>query len=250
LGVVIAAAQTTARIWVDDDTTAGSRRTWYDGVGYEKVFTAAGDRVIGIDFNKTNSPAAPSQSMFRIVSGSSTTSQNPTNVVKRVGACTVQLSKSSTVPFDFRGANGDTTRVIPGGATGLSFLVADFIGARDGTINIGISNLSAGPYLFRSYHLDTLTSANLGYAQGSSSATPNTTRALVAGTLRAITQPTALGSAGLGTNFISDPDIPTLSFPFVADGTNQVVINLSSIYTNGVDRFILLNGFEVFRGLP
>ena len=109
----------------------------------------------------------------------------------------------------------------------------------------------AGTYLFRSYHLDTFTnSVNLGYAQGSSSSTPNTLRAHVAGSLEAIVQPTYLGALGLGTTFISDADIPTLSFPFVADGTSQVAIDLSTMYTNGVDRFILLNGFEVFSTLP
>ena len=162
----------------------------------------------------------------------------------------MHLSKSSATPFDFRGANGDSTRVIPGGPTSLSFLVADFIGARDGTINIAISNLTAGDYTFRSYHLDTLNAANLGFAQGSSSSTRNLISAHIDGVLQATTQPTALGPAGLGTNFISDADIPTLAFPFHADGSNAVHINLSAAYTNGLDRFILLNGFEVLRALP
>lgn len=250
LGVIVVSAGGTAQIYIDDDATTGSRCTWYDGVGYEKVFSAMGERIIAIDCNKTNVPGAPSQAMFRSLSGSSTVSQNSTNILKLVGSYAVQLSKSSVIPFDFRGANGDPSRLIPGGPTSLSFLVADFIGGRDGTIQIGISNLPAGIYLFRSYHLDTFNSSNLGFAQGSSSATRNTLRAHVGGTLEAITQPTALGSAGLGTNFISDTDIPTLAFPFSSDGSNTVAINLSTLYTNGVDRFILLNGFEVFTCYP
>lgn len=250
LGVVVVAAGGSAQVSVDDDGTIGSRATWYDGVGYEKVFSSVGERIIAIDCNKTNALAAPSQGMFRSISGSSTTSQNSTNIIKAVGDYTLRLSKTSTSPFDFRGANGDTTRLIPGGATSKSFLVADFLGTRDGTINIAVSNLAAGTYLFRSYHLDTFNSVNLGYAQGNSSTNRNTLRAHVGGSLQAMTQPTALGTPGLATNFISDSDIPTLSFAFAADGTNVATINLSTLYTNGVDRFILLNGFELYTTAP
>jgi len=34
------------------------------------------------------------------------------------------------------------------------------------------------------------------------------------------------------------------------DGSNAVNINLTTLYTNGVDRFIFLNGFEVFSTVP
>ena len=107
LGVVVVPAGGTAQVCIDDDTTVGSRCTWYDGVGYEKVFGALGERIIAIDCNKTNSPVAPSQAMFRVLSGSSTRSQNSTNITKQVGPYTVQLTKESTANFDFRGANGD-----------------------------------------------------------------------------------------------------------------------------------------------
>jgi hypothetical protein len=110
--------------------------------------------------------------------------------------------------------------------------------------------LSAGTYLFRSYHLDTFNSGNLGYAQGSNSVTANTLRAHVNGAFQAIVQPTALGTSGLNTNFISDADIPSLAFPFSADGSNVANINLSTMYTNGVDRFIFVNGFEVRATSP
>ncbi len=250
LGVVVVTNGGTVQVYVDDDTTTGSRATWYDGVGYEKVFGALGDRVVAIDFNKTNTPGAPSQAMFRSVFGSSTTSQNSTSVTKQIGSCTIRLTKTSATAFDFRGANGDSSRAIPGGPTSLSSLVADFIGARDGTINLALSNLTSGTYLFRSWHLDTFTSGNLGYAQGINATTPNVLRAQITNSLVGIIQPTALGSSGLGTNWISDTDIPTLSFPFTADGSNTVMINLSTIYTNGVDRFILMNGFEVDATTP
>lgn len=254
LGVVVVPAGGTVQVWVDDDPTAGSRRTWYDGVGYERVFGALGERILAMDFNKTNTPGAPLQARFRSVTGSSTSSQNPTNFTKHAGPYAVRLFKTSATGFDFRGANGDSpdfsARQIPGGPTSLSSLVADFIGTRDGTINLSISNLAAGTYVFRSYHLDTFNSSNLGFAQGSSATTPNTLRAHVAGSLEAIAQPTALGISGLGTNFISDANIPTLAFPFQADGSSAVGINLSAIYSNGVDRFILLNGFEVYSTTP
>ena len=250
VGVVVLTNAGAVQLFVDDDASIGSRTTWYDGVGYEKVFDSLWDRVIAIDFNKTNTPGAPSQAMFRTVSGSGPPSQNTTLISKHVGASTVRLTKTSAITFDFRGANGDATRWIPGGPTSLSSLVADFIGTRDGTINIGISNLAAGTYLFRSWHLDTFNSGNLGYAQGSNATTANVLRAHVNGVLEAIVQPTALGSSGLNTNFISDADIPTLAFPFAADGSNVATINLSTIYTNGVDRFILVNGFEVRSTSP
>lgn len=251
LGVVVVAAGGTAQVCIDDDATIGSRRTWYDGLGYEKVFGALGERIIAVDCNKTNSPVAPSQAMFRILSGSSTLSQNGTNITKQVGAYTVRLTKETSANFEFRGANGDSTRTIPGGPTSRSFLVADFLGARDGTIQIAISNLAAGTYLFRSYHLECFTSAaNLGYAIGASSTTANTLRAQVGGALEAIVQPTSLGAPGLNTTWISDADIPTLSFPLVADGIGQATIVLSTLYTNGVDRFIFVNGFEVFSTAP
>jgi hypothetical protein len=250
LGVVAVSSNGSTQIFIDDDATTGSRRTWFDGVGYEKIFSTLGERIIAIDCNKTNVAGAPSQAMFRTIGGSSTTAQNKTNVTKLFGPYSIQFSKMSATPFDFRGPNGDTTHLIPGGQTSLPFLVADFIGSRDGTINLSISNLSAGTYFFRSYHLDTFNGVNFGFAQGSSSISQNTLRAHVGGELKAIVQPTALSAPGLNTSFISDPDIPILSFPFAANGSDPVTIQLSTIYTNGVDRFIFLNGFEIFSTAP
>ncbi len=250
IGIAIVAKGGNAQVCVDDDLTTDLNRSWYDGVGYEKAFEDLAGRIIALDFNKSNAPAAPSQALFRSVRGSTATFQNSTNIVKHVGPYSVQLTKSSPLPFDFRGANGDGSRNIPGGPTSLSFLVADFIGARDGTINIGISNLASGTYLFRSYHLDTFNSSNFGFAQGTSSTTQNTLRAQVGGVLEGIVQPTVLGSVGLATNFISNVDIPTLSFPFVSDGSNAVKIQLSTVYTNGADRYVFMNGFEVFHTTP
>lgn len=250
LGVVTVDSGGTAQIRIDDDTTTGAQRTWFDGVGYERVFSSPGERVVAIDFNKTNVAGAPSQAMFRTIGGSSVTSQNPAHITKLFDPCTIFVSKTSPTPFDFRGPNGDATLRIPGGQTSLPFLVADFIGSRDGTINLSISNLSAGTYLFRSYHLDTCNGTTLGFAQGNSSAMPNTLRAYFDGKLEAIVQPTALSAPGLNTTFISDADIPTLSFPFTANGIDLVSIQLSTIYTNGTDRFIFLNGFEIFSTKP
>ena len=250
LGIAVVSAGGVVQVYVDDDATSGAQCTWYDGVGYERAFGALGERIIALDCNKTNAPAVPSQALFRSLSGSSTTSQNSTNIVKHVGPYALRVSKTSSTRFDFRGANGDATRIIPGGPNNLSFLVADFLGARDGTISIAISNLAAGPYLFRSYHLDTFNSGNLGFAQGSSPTNQNTLRAHIGGALQAILQPTAIGGSGLGTNFISNAEIPMLAFAFEADGTSPVTINLSTLYSNGADRFIFINGFEVFAATP
>jgi hypothetical protein len=129
-------------------------------------------------------------------------------------------------------------------------LVSDFIGSRDGIIRIQISNLPAGTYLFRSYHLEPISSSGLGYAQGISSVVPNTIQARLGSAIEAIVQPTSMSSAGLNTTFIGDADIPTITFPFSADGSSPVTIELTSLYGSGATKYILLNGFEVFSTIP
>ena len=117
-------------------------------------------------------------------------------------------------------------------------------------MDISVTNLPAGDYLFRSYHLDSFTGSALGFAQGSSPTSPNTIEAHLSGSIRDSVQPTALGAAGLNTTFLEDSAIPTIGFPFSHDGTSTLVISLSSTQANGTNRFLLLNGFELFRANP
>jgi hypothetical protein len=123
----------------------------------------------------------------------------------------------------------------------------DFIATRAGAMTVNISGLPAGNYLWKSYHLDSFTGANLGFAQGSATTTPNVIEARVGETLKGAVQPTALGSSGLGTTFIDDGQVPTLIFAFTHDGIGDAGVDLSTTQSNGTDNFLLLNGFEVFQ---
>ena len=117
----------------------------------------------------------------RVVAGSATQSTNASSYVKRFGTREVTVSQPGGVKLEFRGANGDTSRAIPGGDTSLSFLVSDFIGTREGAIDLTLTGLAPGNYVFRSYHLDPFTGSGLGFAQGSTATTPNTIEARVDG---------------------------------------------------------------------
>lgn len=207
----------------------------------------AGSRVFGIDFNRTDTPGSPSQAMFRVIGGSHNRANNAATYMKQIGSIRATITQPGGAVFEFHGANGDDTRAIPGGDTSRSFLVADFIATRKGSIDISICGLPAGAYIFRSYHLDPLTLGNLGFAQGATTKTPNTIEARLAGTVRASVKPTALGSPGLDTTFISDARIPTLILPFTHNGNSQIVIELRSTIPNETENFLLMNGFEILK---
>ena len=207
---------------------------------------APGTRILGVDFNRSDAFAAPSQSLFRIISGSTTQADNDSSYTKTIGSRQVTVNQPGGVNFEFSGANGDNSRAIPGGDTSLSFLVADFIASREGALDIEITGLPAGGYFFRSYHLDTFTGSALGFAQGNTNTTRNTIEAEIGGVLQTSVQPNALGAAGLDTTFIADSQVPTLGFYFSHDGSSPLVIQLRAIESNGSDTFLLLNGFEIF----
>ncbi len=202
-----------------------------------------GVRLFGIDFNSNESPGSPSYSGLRVIAGSSGTASPLT---KKIGNVTVTVATADDSAFEFRGANGDSSRAIPGGDLSRSFLAADFIASRTSALEITFENLEAGTHLWTSYHLDSITGTNLGFASGTSPTSPNTIEARVAGELQDSTIPTSLGTAGLGTTSIADTDIPALAFAFTHDGSGPVTIELSATETNGADRFLLLNGFEIY----
>ena len=223
----------------------------------EVAFTPAGTPplipgplVFGIDFNRNDALGSPSQSMFRVIGGSVTQENNASSYVKNIGPIQAAITQPGGTAFEFRGANGDGTRAIPGGDTSRSFLVADFIATREGAMDLSITGLPAGNYVYRSFHLDTFTSANLGFAQGTTTTTPNTIEARLGGVVQDLVQATALGSSGLNTTFINDAQIPTLLFPFTHDGTTPLVVELRSTFSNGADNFLLLNGFEILQANP
>lgn len=218
------------------------------GTAYAAPVT--GPRLFGIDFNRNDARGSPSQSMFRIIAGSANQGSNSATYHKTIGPHQITINQPGGTLFEFRGANNDSSRAIPGGDTSRSFLVADFIATRKGGLDITITGLAAGNYLFRSHHLDTFASANLGFAQGASPSTPNTIQARLGGVTMATVQPTALGSSGLNTTFISDAQIPTLLFPFTHDGSSPLVIQLRSTVPNATANFLLLNGFEILGEAP
>ncbi|MGI9240662.1 MAG: hypothetical protein ACR2RV_07670, partial [Verrucomicrobiales bacterium] len=111
-------------------------------------------RVLGIDFNRGDCPGAPTYSGVRTVSGSATQADNPTSLAKQIGAVSITLATGDGSALEFRGANGDASRTIPGGDLSRAFLVSDFAGSRSGSLRITLSGLPAGTYLWTSYHLD------------------------------------------------------------------------------------------------
>lgn len=256
LGEVTVSGGSPVLVYLDNSQTGGSnRRAWYDGVGYQPVGQVTGTTtytpVLGIDFNRNDTLGSPSQTGFRVVAGSAASqAANAPSYTKTIGAHQVTISQPAGANFEFRGANGDSTRAIPGGDTSRSFLVSDFIATREGTIDIRISGLAAGDYRFRSWHLDPLTGSALGFAQGLSTTARNLIEAQAGGLTRDAVEPTALGSAGLNSTFISDSQIPTIEFPLRHDGASPLVIRLRAIDSNGSERFLLLNGFELSRENP
>ncbi|MFT6862853.1 MAG: hypothetical protein ACJAVK_001413 [Akkermansiaceae bacterium] len=167
-----------------------------------------GQRLLGIDFNRSDALGSPSQSYLRVISGSIIQEDNSAAYTKKIGKYQIIVAQPDGTAFEFRGANGETGRAIPGGDISRSFLVADFVATREGSMTVSISGLPAGEYLWKSCHLDPITSANLGFAQGSNPTTPNVIEARIGGILKGTVQPTALGASGLGTTFIDDGQVP------------------------------------------
>ena len=229
-------------------STTTDNRTWYDGVGYTLSVlppVVSDVHFMGIDFNRDDALGSPSQSLFRIISGSTIQASNTYSYTRTIGSSTITVSQPGSVGFEFRGANSDSTRAIPGGDISTSFLVSDFIATREGGLEISMVDLPAGDYIFQSFHLDTYTGSDLGFAQGSSASTPNTIVLRIDGELKDYIQPTALGSAGLNTTFIDNDQVPTLAGAFSHDGLGPVTITLSSTETNAANNYLLLNGFEL-----
>ena len=255
LGQVTVTNGSAVNVYLDHFNTSGAgRRAWYDGVGYQPVNAtpaATYSRVLGIDFNRDDAPGSPSQSGFRVISGSAANqAANVASYTKKIGPHEVTVSQPVGSPFEFRGANTDSTRAIPGGDISMPFLVSDFITTRQGSIDIGVNGLAAGDYRFRSRHLDTFTGSALGFAQGTTSTTPNLIEARINGLVRASVQPNTLGSAGINTTFINDGQIPTLDFTFHHDGVSPLTIKLRALRPNATENYLLLNGFEILQKDP
>ncbi len=256
LGQVTVAGGGAVDVYLGNTNTGGaSRRAWYDGVGYQPVGQANAPvtytPLLGVDFNRSDALGSPSQSGFRVLSGSAADqAANAPSYTKTIGARQVTVSQPEGTNLEFRGANTDSTRAIPGGDTSLSFLVSDFIATRRGAIDLRITGLAAGDYRFRSWHLEPLTGSTLGFAQGAGPTTPNTIECQISGLTRDAVQPTALGSAGLNTTFINDGQIPVLDFAFSHDGGSPLTLKLRALQPNGGDNFLLLNGFELLQANP
>jgi acetyl esterase len=256
LGQVTVVGGSAVDVFIDNNLVGtNSWRVWYDGLGYqlmgEEPDTTTYTRVLGVDFNRNDALSAPSQSGFRVISGSAANQvANAPSYSKTIGTHQVTITQPDGTNFEFRGANGDSTRAIPGGDTSRSFLVSDFIATREGEIEIKITGLAAGNYQFRSWHLDTITGSALGFAQGTSTIARNLIEAQVGGLTRDAVEPTALGSAGLNSTFINNSQIPTLEFPISHDGGSTLTVRLRSIDSNGTERFLLLNGFELLLENP
>lgn len=255
LGEVTVSEGSAVKVFLDNSNTAGSsNRAWYDGVGYQPIVpgtTTTYTPVLGIDFNRDDALGSPSQSGFRVISGSAADqAANAASYFKTFGPRQVTVSRPDGSNFEFRGANTDSTRAIPGGDISMSYLVSDFIATRGGAIDISITGLTAGNYRFRSRHLDTFAGSGLGFAQGSGATTPNTIECRIGGLTRDTVRPTALGSAGLDTTYVNDSRIPSLDFTFTHDGGSPLTLKLRALESNGTDNFLLLNGFQLLQETP
>ncbi len=253
LGQVTVSGGSAVNVYLDNSLSSSNNRAWYDGVGYQpmNVDTTTYTSLLGVDFNRGDALGSPSQSGFRIISGSAANqASNAPGYTKTIGTRQVTVSQPDGANFEFRGANTDSTRAIPGGDISLSYLVSDFIATRKGAIDIRITGLAPGDYRFHSWHLDTFTGSGLGFAQGAAATTPNLIEAQIGGLTRDAVQPTALGPAGLNTTFLNNSQIPELDFRFTHDGSSPLVIRLRSHQPNGSDNFLLLNGFQLLKANP
>lgn len=253
LGQVTVSGGSVVNVYLDNSLSSSNNRAWFDGVGYQpmSVDTNTYTSLFGVDFNRNDALGSPSQSGFRTIAGSaSNQASNAPGYNKTIGARQITASQPDGVNLEFRGANTDSTRAIPGGDTSLSYLVSDFIATRKGAIDIRMTGLTAGTYRFRSWHLDTITDSTFGFAQGVNATTPNLIEAQISGLTRGVVQPTALGSVGLNTTYISDAQIPSLDFGFTYDGSSPLTIKLRALYSNGSDSFLLLNGFQLLKANP
>ncbi|BCX48637.1 hypothetical protein HAHE_25450 [Haloferula helveola] len=232
----------------DDDGTPDGVEV-AQGTDPTDAASVLGVPLVAIDFNRNDSLGSPSQSGFRVIGGSNTQAENSNSYVKQVGALQVTVSRPESTEFEFRGANGDGSRDIPGGDTSLSYLVSDLIATRDGAIDIEVTGLPAGDYVFRSYHLEPFNSTAMGFAQGSTNLLPNTVEGRVGGVLKGSVQTNALGAPGLNTTFIHDGNIPTLAFPFSYDGTGPMTVQVTATDSGSGGTFLMMNGFEILNAL-
>ena len=232
---------------------SNTTRVWYDGVGYQPVDrpTPTYTRLLGVDFNRDDVLGSPSQSLFRVVSGSAANqTANASSYAKTIGGKQLTISQPDAVKFEFRGANGDSTRAIPGGDTSMSYLVSDFIATRSGAIDLTITGLAAGNYLFRSYHLDTFTGSGPRLRAGNhhhhAQHDPGQDRRRGAGK-RPAHGPGDRRSQHHLHQRQPDPDAFLRLHPRRRRPAHHRTARHES---NGSDSFLLLNGFELFQANP
>ncbi|MEM9081047.1 MAG: hypothetical protein AAGC74_10185 [Verrucomicrobiota bacterium] len=205
--------------------------------------------VLGVDFNCNQHLASPTQARFRTISGKHNPLENSFLYLKRFGEITTIILNASQNPFEFRGANGDPTREIPGGPTSYSFLVSDFIATRDGSITIFISGLTSGTYRFQSFHLDSSTAESFSFAQGNTPNVPATLQALIQNEVVATSTANSLGSRGLASTVLTNQELPSLKFERAIFEAQPLHITLQTT-TTAPTGFVLLNGFKIERLLP
>jgi arylsulfatase A-like enzyme len=201
------------------------------------------DPVIGVDFNCSDAQAAPSQMFCRVVSGSADAAKNPERYRVQSGPVRMEIAQPGGSRFEFHGANAEKNRAIPGGDTSLSYMVADFLVVRKGVLDLTVSGLPAGEYLFQSFHLDTTTSD----PPACDPASEIEARIGGKGKRLAKVRPVSLAPVGLHTTFLDDSQVPTLSFAFHSDGTSPIAIRLAARGSDGSASPLILNGFRIFR---
>ncbi|MFC4995683.1 hypothetical protein [Rubritalea tangerina] len=213
---------------VSDSDGDGSDDGQERQLGTDPNTPANAERLFGIDFNRSDSLGTPSQSRFRVISGSQNSAENTSEYWKKIGMYQVKVSQVEGEALRFLGGNGDSSRAIPGGQLSCSYLVTDFVGTTaESGLQIEFFGLPAGVYYFRSYHIDSYTGSGFGYAQAMSPELRNTVLARHGAKVLANTQPTCMGVLGLNTTSLNDRQIPMLRFALQHDGDGPLSLQLS-----------------------
>jgi acetyl esterase/lipase len=222
----------------------GEKRTFYDGIGYQRIDTTAYPLIFGVDFRSDDQIGPPRASRFSIVAGSSRQGENADSYRRKNGRYDVVISQPYGTNLEFRGA-GSEGRIIPNTKDVIGGLASGFIGSRAGAIDIHIHGLDAGRYRFKSSHFDPNTDGTLGFAQGTTPTSPNLIECQIGGLIRGAVEPASMGTPGINSTSVDKDQIPVIEFDFTHDGTSPLKIRFRSTRSNETEAFLLINAFGI-----
>lgn len=198
---------------------------------------ASASVVFGVDYGFTGQDIYPDHQ-----AGTGLNSGNPAPpFVVSDGTVTASLSgtdSSGLAQFQFR-APPQTDRDDVSGSS-VDDLVEDLVVARDsansavtGNMQLTLTGLAAGDYIFRSYHNENTNVSGFGELQ-------QTITALIGGDVQDST--TAFDFGHLAT--ISESDLRFVEFQITSDGSSAIVIDYTAV-AGGSPAYMFMNGFTV-----